>query len=140
MLPDARFIYCNRNPVGDCLSIYRHPFDTHQTYAHSLDALRHFYASHRKLMEFWIERFPNRILTVSYEQVVEDLQGQAKAMLDHIGLPFDPAVLDFHQTERIVRTPSAGQVRRPIYRDSLEYWRRYGSQLATLESLLEARP
>ena len=136
ILPEARFIHCRRNPVDNCLSIFRLPFDAHQTYAHSLSSLRDFYAHYQRLMAHWRSSLGNRILDVQYESVVAELEPEARAMLAHIGASYDPAVLLFHETERVVRTPSAGQVRQPIYGDSVAYWARYGSRMDILQPLL----
>ncbi len=136
ILPEARFIHCRRNPVDNCLSIFRLPFDAHQTYAHSLSSLRDFYAHYQRLMAHWRSSLGSRILDVQYERVVAELETQARAMLAHIGASYDPAVLLFHETERVVRTPSAGQVRQPIYGDSVAYWARYGSRMEILQPLL----
>lgn len=138
ILPDVRIVHCVRDPVDTCLSIFRLPFDRDQTYAHSLESLATFHGRYRALMARWRTILGERMIDVRYEDLVGDLETQARRLLDHLGLPFDARVLAFHETERVVRTPSANQVRRPIYRDSLEAWRRYGPRAAALAERLRA--
>jgi tetratricopeptide (TPR) repeat protein len=131
-LPHARFIHCHRDPVQNCFSIHKMPFDKKQAYAHSLESLGLYYNRYRALMAQWKTLFPGRILDVRYEDTVGDIETQAHRMLDFLELPFEPGVLDFHKTERLVKTPSASQVRRPIYGDALQAWRKYEKHLGPL--------
>lgn len=131
-LPRARFIYCRRDAVANCWAIHRIPFDEKQTYAHSLTALGQYYRRHCDLVERWSTLFPGRILTVRYEDTVADVEGQSRRMLDFLDLPFEPEVLAFHETQRLVKTPSASQVRRPIYTESVAAWKRYERHLGPL--------
>ena len=131
-LPRARFIYCHRYAVANCWAIHRIPFDEKQTYAHSLPALGQYYRRHRDLVERWKSLFSGRILTVRYEDIVADVEAQSRRMLDFLDLPFEPEVLVFHETERLVKTPSASQVRRPIYTESVAAWKRYEKHLGPL--------
>lgn len=132
VLRGAKFIHCHRNPVANCFAIHRIPFDLKQTYAHSLQGLGQFYSRYWELMQQWKRLFPDRILDVCYEDTVADVETQARRMLDFLDLPFQQAVLDYHKTERLVKTPSASQVREPIYRDSVEAWKKYESHLQPL--------
>lgn len=131
-LPGARFIHCHRDPVANCWSIHRMPFDEKQTYAHSLESLGRYYTRYWNLMQRWHALFPGRILDMRYEDTVADIETQSRKMLGFLGLPFEDGVLEYHKTERLVKTPSASQVRQPIYRDRLAAWKRYEKYLGPL--------
>lgn len=137
-LPRARFIYCHRDPVANCWAIHRIPFDEKQTYAHSQSALGRYYRRHRDLVKGWKSLFPGRILDIRYEDTVADVEGQSRRILDFLGLPFESEVLAFHRTRRLVKTPSASQVREPIYTDAVAAWKKYEQHLAPLIEALEA--
>ena len=89
-------------------------------------------------MAHWNEVLPGQVLLVEHEAVVEDLEGQVRRMLDFLELDFEPACLEYHKTERSVRTPSSEQVRQPIFRTALEEWQRYEPWLGPLKSALGA--
>jgi tetratricopeptide (TPR) repeat protein len=131
-LPRARFVHCHRDPVANCFAIHRMPFDQRQTYAHDLAALGRYYRRYRALMERWHALFPGRILDVRYEDTVANLEQQSRSILDFLGLPFEAGVLRYYETRRLVKTPSASQVRDPIYSDSVDAWRRYERHLGPL--------
>ncbi len=131
-LPNARYIHCHRSPVANCFSIHRMPFDEKQTYAHSLEALGRYYGRYRNLMRRWHEMFPGRILDVCYEDTVADIETQSRRILGFLGLPFEEAVLEYHKTRRLVKTPSASQVRQPIYTDRVAAWKKYEKHLGPL--------
>jgi len=136
-LPNARFIHCHRDPVQNCFSIHKMPFDKRQAYAHSLEALGLYYNRYWKLMQRWKALFPGRILDVRYEDTVDDIESQGRRMLEFLELPFEQRVLDFHKTERLVKTPSASQVRQPIYGDAVQAWRKYEKHLTPLIEALD---
>lgn len=131
-LPEAKFIHCHRDPIANCFSIHRMPFDEKQTYAHSLEALGEYYTRYWRFMQSWHEMFPGRILDMRYEDTVADIESQSRRMLDFLGLPFEEGVLEYHKTKRLVKTPSASQVRQPIYKDRLAAWRKYEKYLGPL--------
>lgn len=131
-LPGARFIHCHRDPVANCFSIHRMPFDEKQTYAHSLEALGKYYTRYWRFMQSWHELFPGRILDMRYEDTVADIETQSRRMLDFLDLPFEEEVLEYHKTKRLVKTPSASQVRQPIYKDRLAAWKKYEKYLGPL--------
>ena len=87
-------------------------------------------------MRHWDEVLPGRILRVHHEDVVADLEGSVRRMLDYCGLEFEPACVDFHKTKRSVRTPSSEQVRQPIFRDGLDQWKKYEPWLGPLKTAL----
>jgi len=131
-LPDAKFIHCHRDPVANCFSIHRMPFDEKQTYAHSLEALGKYYTRYWNFMQRWHDLFPGRILDMPYEETVANIETQSRRMLDFLDLPFEEGVLEYHKTKRLVKTPSASQVRQPIYKDRLAAWKKYEKYLGPL--------
>ena len=132
ILPDATFIHCTRNPLDNCWSIFKLPFEDLHTYAHDLQSLGDYYRQYAGLMAHWSTLYGNRMLEVRYEDTVSDIESQSRRILDFLKLEFDPAVLQFHQTRRLVKTPSASQVRRPIYQASIAAWRPYERYLGAL--------
>jgi len=136
-LPGAKFIHCHRDPVQNCFSIHKMPFDKKQAYAHSQEALGLYYNRYWKLMQRWKAQFPGRILDVRYEDTVADIETQGRRMLDFLDLPFEESVLDFYKTKRLVKTPSASQVRQPIYGDAVQAWRKYEQHLGPLIEALD---
>ncbi len=112
-------------------------------FAYDLAELGRFHRGYQALMAHWRKVLPaSHVLEVHYEAVVEDVESEARRLLDFLGLPWHDAVLRFHETERPVRTASANQVREPIYRTSAGRWRRHAAQLAPLLDALgvEAPP
>jgi tetratricopeptide (TPR) repeat protein len=122
VLPHARILYSRRDPVDTCLSCFSKLFDGYP-YAYDLGELGRYHRAHDRLMEHWRRVLPGMLLEVSYEDLVADLEGQTRRMLDFCGLDWDQACLDFHTTQRSVRTASATEVRRPIYASSVGRWR-----------------
>lgn len=129
---NARFINCERDPIDTCFSIYKLPFEGSQSYAHDLSALATHYKKYQQLMAQWSTRVGARLITSSYEQTVSDLEASARSLLNFAELDFDERVLAFHESKRLVRTPSASQVRQPIYKDSVAAYKRYESHLKPL--------
>jgi tetratricopeptide (TPR) repeat protein len=136
ILPNARIIDARRHPMGCCFSNFKQLFADGQEFTYDLDEMARYYRSYVTLMDHWDRVLPGEVLRVHYEQVVDDLEGQVKRILDFLGLPFERQCLDFHRTERSVRTPSSEQVRQPIYRSGLNQWRNFGPYLAPLEARL----
>ena len=132
VFPDAQFIHCHRNPIDNCFSIYKLPFAEDQDYAHSLLALSHKYNLYRDMMKEWKTIYQEKILDVCYEDTVTDIESQAKRMIGFLGLNFEDEMLEFYKSERMVRTPSASQVRQPIYTSSVDAWKKYEKHLTPL--------
>jgi tetratricopeptide (TPR) repeat protein len=137
LLPNAKIIHCVRHPLDTCLSIYQHPLSKAHSYAHDLDDLAAYYLNYRRLMKHWHAILPGCIYDMSYENTVADIEGSIRALLDHCDLPFDEACLEFHKTNRVIRTPSASQVRKPIYSTSVGRWKRYAEHLEPLKEAIE---
>ncbi len=136
ILPGARIVHCRRDPMDNCLSIFKLPFETSHTYAHDLQALGRYYRHYSELMLHWERVAADHMITLQYEELVADLPGQTSRLVQFLGLEPDARMLEFHKTERLVKTPSASQVRQPIYRDSVQVWRRYGDALQPLAEAL----
>jgi tetratricopeptide (TPR) repeat protein len=137
-LPNARIIHCLRDPTDTCLSIFMHPLSTPHSYAHELDDLGAFYKLYQRLMVHWHSVLPGRIHDVTYEKLVTDSEAEIRALLNYCELPFEKACLNFHETERTIRTPSAGQVRQPIHSNSIRRWKHYEKHLDPLITLFES--
>jgi Sulfotransferase family len=138
-LPNAAIIHTIRDPIDTCLSCFSTMFTAEQNFTYDLAELGRYYRHYQSLMVHWHRVLPpSRILDVRYEDVVADLEGQARRIVAHCGLDWDPQCLAFHKTERIVRTASATQVRQPIYKDAVGRWRQYAEFLAPLMVELES--
>jgi tetratricopeptide (TPR) repeat protein len=123
-IPGARVIHSLRDPIDTCLSCFATLFAADQPFAFDLGELGRYYAAYDRVMAHWRRVLPpEAMIEVRYEDMVADLEGQARRILDYCGLPWDPAVLDFHRSDRPVRTASLRQVRQPIYRSSVGRWR-----------------
>lgn len=136
MLPEAKIIDARREPMACCFSNYKQLFGEGQEFSYGLHEVGTYYAGYVRLMEHWDRVLPGFVLRVRHEDVVDDLETQVRRILDFCGLPFEDGCLQFHRTERGVRTPSSEQVRRPIYRSGLDAWRRYEAQLEPLKDAL----
>jgi tetratricopeptide (TPR) repeat protein len=137
ILPDAHIIHCRRDPVDTCLSCYSKLFTAEQAFSYDQAELGGFHLMYQELTAHWGRTLPaSHFIDVDYEAVVEDLEGQARRMLDFLGLPWDPACLNFHQTQRTVRTASVNQVRQPVYKSSAGRWKKHKAQLGPLLNAL----
>ena len=142
-LPGARIIHMRRDPADTCLSCFFQNFGERLDWAFDLAEIGRYFRAYERLMAHWRSALPEGVmLEMRYEDLVADLEGQTRRMLDHCGLDWDPRCLDFHRTERSVRTASAVQVRQPIYQSSVKRWRAYerwlGPLLAELQPSMEA--
>ena len=137
ILPNARVIDARREPLDCCFSNFKQLFATGQEFTYSLEDIGRYYRNYVELMDHWDRVLPGKMLRVQHEDVVADLEGSVRRMLDFLGLDFEPACLEFHRTERAVRTASSEQVRRPINRDGVGQWRHYDRWLGPLRAALE---
>lgn len=125
-LPGARIIHVRRDPIDCCMSIHSRHFLEFHPYAADLGELGRYYRAYAELMDHWRAVLPEgMMIEIAYEQVVDDLSGQVRALLDFLELPWDERCIDFHKTERIVRTASQSQVRAPLTRDGIGRWHPY---------------
>jgi len=136
ILPNARIIDARRHPMGACFSGFKQLFAQGQSFTYGLARIGRYYREYVRLMDHWDSVLPGKVLRVDYETVIDDTEGQVRRLLDFCGLPFEDACLDFHRTERAVRTASSEQVRQPIYREGLDQWRRFEPWLAELKTEL----
>jgi tetratricopeptide (TPR) repeat protein len=136
MLPNARIIDARREPMACCFSNFKQLFASGQEFTYSIEDIARYYRSYLRLMAHWDEALPGRILRIHHEQVVADLEGNVRRLLDFCGLEFEPACLDFHKTARSIRTASSEQVRRPIFREGMDQWRNFEPWLAPLREAL----
>jgi tetratricopeptide (TPR) repeat protein len=136
MLPNARIIDVRRNPLACCVSLFKQAFAAGQAYSYDLEDLGRTYAEYVTLMTHFDTIMPGRVLHLSYEALVENPAAQIERLLAHCGLDFEPACLRFFETERVIRTPSAQQVRKPIFRDGLDQWRHFERWLGPLKAAL----
>lgn len=136
MLPNARIIDARRDPISCCFSNLKQLYAQGQDFAYSAEHIARYYRTYLDLMRHWDLALPGRVLRVQHEDVVADLDGQVRRILDYCGLPFEPGCLAFHENRRSVRTPSSEQVRRPIFRDGLDQWRNFEAWLEPLKAAL----
>jgi tetratricopeptide (TPR) repeat protein len=140
ILPNAKIIDVRREPIACCFSNLKQLFATGQEFSYSVEDIARYYRTYLDVMQHWDEVLPGRVLRVQHEDVVNDLEGNVRRILDFCGLPFEPSCLEFHKTARSVRTASSEQVRQPIFRDGVDQWRKYEPWLDPLkEALGDAR-
>lgn len=136
-LPRAKIIHATRDPMDSCFSCFARLFHETMEFAYDQGTLGRYYVRYMTLMKHWKEVLPDGvILDLHYEQLVEDIEGQARRVLDFIGLPWDASCLDFYKNDRPVRTASAAQVRKPIYKNSVARWRHFAKFLTPLLSIV----
>lgn len=136
ILPNARVIDARRYPMACCFSGFKQLFGEGQEFSYGLREIGNYYRQYVKLMDHWDGVLPGFVLRVAYEDVVADLETQVHRLLDFCQLPFEPACLEFHRTRRSVRTPSAAQVRQPIYTSGVAQWRNFEPWLDPLKEAL----
>ena len=138
ILPNATIIDARRDAMDCCFSGFKQLFAEGQDFTYGLTEIGRYYRDYVGLMDHWDSVLPGRVLRVNHEDVLDDLEGQTRRMLDHIGLPFEESCLDFHRTERAVRTASSEQVRRPLNRSGQGAWKPYAPWLSELQKELGA--
>ena len=138
ILPNARVIYCRRNPMDNALSCYFQLFSQGLRFAYDLGHVGHVYRQHERLMAHWREHLPLSMLTVDYEDLVREPESQSRRLIEFTGLDWDDRCLNFHRHARDVRTASVWQVRQPVYQSSLARWKAYEPWLAPLRESLAA--
>jgi tetratricopeptide (TPR) repeat protein len=136
ILPNAIIIDARRHPMDCCFSTFKQHFADGQAFSYDLADLGRYYRCYLSLMDHWDAVLPGKVLHVQHENLVQDPEAHIRRILDHCGLPFEVACLNFHQTRRSVRTASAEQVRQPIYTSSVGYWRHFETELQPLRRAL----
>ena len=137
-LPNARIVDARRHPMACGFSNFKQNYATGLGFSYSLGTIGAFYRDYWRYMRWFDEVQPGAVHRVLNEKLIEDPQGEVRRLLEFVGVPFDPACLEFHKTERAIRTPSAEQVRRPINREGVDYWRHYEPWLGELSEALGA--
>jgi hypothetical protein len=135
-LPNAKIIDARRHPMACCFSAFKQQFAEGHRYSYSLEDVARYYRDYVQLMEHFDRVIPGQVHRVFYENMIEDTEAEVRRLLDYCGLPFESGCLRFHENDRPVRTASAQQVRRPIYRSGVEHWRHYEAWLDPLEQAL----
>lgn len=137
ILPNAKIIDARRYPLDSTLSCYRQLFAKGQTFVYDLTDIGEYFLQYQRMMDHWHEVLPGRVLTVQYEEMVTDFDNQVRHLLEYCELPWEDACAKFHQTDRPVRTASSEQVRQPVYKKSVHFWRNYEPHLGELIEVLE---
>jgi tetratricopeptide (TPR) repeat protein len=136
ILPNATIIDARRHPLGCCFSNYKQHFARGQAFSYALDDMGRYYSDYVRLLAQIDAALPGRVYRVLYEDMVADTEAQIRLLLAACGLDFDPACLDFHKTDRAVRTASSEQVRQPIFTAGTEGWQAFGPYLGPLKAAL----
>jgi tetratricopeptide (TPR) repeat protein len=133
LFPKAKVIHTRRDPVDTCLSGFTKLFKDDMPHSYDLAELGRYYAKYRELMEHWEKVLPEGFMTTAvYEDVVADTEKEARRLIEFLGLPWNDKCVDFHKSDRPVKTASVAQVRKPIYSTSVQRWKKYGPGLQPL--------
>jgi hypothetical protein len=136
ILPNAKIIDARREPLACCFSNFKQLFANGQEFTYSLEDIGRYYRTYVELMQHWDAVLPRKVLRMQHEEVVADLEGGVRRLLEYCGLPFEAGCLEFWKTERNVRTASSEQVRRPIFKEGLDQWRNFEPWLGPLREVL----
>ena len=136
ILPNAKIIDARRYPLDCCFSIYKQLFAQGQEFSYGLEEIGNYYRNYIDLMDHWNRVLPGKILKVNNEDIINDLEGQVKRIIDYLELPFEKECISFYNTKRSVRTASSEQVRKPINKDGVERWKPYSKKLKPLVDCL----
>jgi tetratricopeptide (TPR) repeat protein len=139
MFPNAKIIHAMRDPMDSCFSCYATLFAKNNLdFTYDLGSVGRYYVRYIQLMQYWQRVLPaGSILELRYENMVADTEGQARRLLDYLELPWNPGCLNFHENKRVVRTASAAQVRRPVYKSSVARWKHFEAQLEPLLDIVK---
>ena len=137
ILPNAKIIDARRHPLDSCLSCFRQLFARGQPFTYDLTDIGEYFLEYQRLMDYWHDVLPGRVLTVQYEDVVTDFETQVRRVLEFCELPWEDSCVRFYETDRPVRTASSEQVRQPVYSKSVNFWRNYEDKLDELITVLE---
>ncbi|MGB9429460.1 MAG: sulfotransferase [Gammaproteobacteria bacterium] len=141
IFPKATIIYCRRAPAANCFSCYQYLFtDKNLLYSYDLSELGQFYKLHERIMDHWRAVLPGRMLEIEYERFIDGPEQGVRELLGFCNLPFEPGCLQFHALNRPIATASSMQVRKPIYKTSLDHWKNYQSFLEPLLVALGETP
>tara|TARA_B000000609_G_C24135920_1_gene328266 strand:- start:323 stop:1156 length:834 start_codon:yes stop_codon:yes gene_type:complete len=137
ILPESKIIYCKRDPIDNCFSLYSHKFmEMSHQYSYNQKILAQYYFLHNKLMNFWLNKFKNEIFVLDNEKLVNNQEKISRDIIDYCDLKWEKECLEFHKNKRQVRTASIEQVRKPMNKKSIGAWKNYSDFLQDLvESL-----
>jgi tetratricopeptide (TPR) repeat protein len=135
-LPNARIINLTRHPMATCYAVYKQFFRDAYPFSYDLNELARYYVAYHKLMAHWHTVLPGAIHTVAYEDLVTDVEGEARRLLDFCGLAWESQVLSYYENRQASTTASASQVRQPVYTTSIDRWRIYSDQLRPVADIL----
>ena len=136
ILPNAKIIDARREPMACCFSNLKQLFAAGQEFTYGIEDIARYYRCYLELMRHWNAVLPGRVLRVMHEDVVDDLEGNVRRILEFCDLPFEQGCIEFYKTDRSVRTASSEQVRQPIFREGLDQWKNYEPQLKPLAEAL----
>ena len=134
ILPNAKIIDARRNPLDGCFSCFKQFFAKGQHFTYDLDDIARYYKDYEKIMLFWNTIFPDSIYKIVYEDVIENPKFEVKKLLNYLELDFEESCMDFYKSKRPVKTASSEQVRQPIYKSGVNYWKNYESNLTVLKN------
>jgi len=137
MLPNAKIIDVRREPMAACFAMFKQLLPPDAAFSYDLTEVGRYYNEYVSLMDHYEKVLPGRIHFLQYERLVEDTETEIRRLLAYCGLPFEESCLRFWETDRAVSTPSAEQVRRPIFRDALQQWRKFEPWLGPLAASLQ---
>ncbi len=136
ILPNAKIVDARRHPLSCCFSGWKQHFARGQTFTYDLTDIGRYYRDYVGMMAAWDAQMPGTVHRVIYERMVADTETEVRRVLKYLGLPFEPACLEFYNNDRAVRTASSEQVRQPIFKDGLEAWKPYEPWLGPLKAAL----
>ncbi len=137
IMPNAKIIDARRYPLDCCFSMFKQLFAQGQEFTYGLVEAASYYNSYVKLMNHWDKVLPNKVLRVNNEDVVDDLEGEVARLLEFLELPFEESCVRFYETDRLVRTPSSEQVRKPVNKSGMGRWKPYAKNLGALVDNLD---
>ena len=137
ILPNAKIIDTRRDPMDTCFSCFKQFFARGQLFTYSLEDLGNYYTDYIKAMNHWHKVYGNDIYTIHYDNVINETEETIRKLIDYCELPFEKECLEFYNSSRPVKTPSAEQVRQPIYKSGLNYWKNYEKNLLPLKKIID---
>ena len=137
ILPNAKIIDTRRDPMDTCFSCFKQFFARGQLFTYSLEDLGNYYTDYIRAMNHWHNVYGKDIYTVHYDNVINETEETIRELIDYCELPFEKECLEFYNSSRPVKTPSAEQVRQPIYKSGLNYWKNYEKHLLPLKKIID---
>ena len=137
ILPNAKIIDTRRDPMDTCFSCFKQFFARGQLFTYSLEDLGNYYSDYIRAMNHWHSVYGKDIFTVHYDNVINETEETIRELIDYCDLSFEKECLEFYKSSRPVKTPSAEQVRQPIYKSGLNYWKNYEKHLKPLKKIID---